>query len=78
MEFRAKFAKEQRQKQEAAAQQVAEVKELQCRARMPEASGSRRNGDSDVSSPSPSPMYVRLIWKQAAWVSGTEMETESY
>ena len=28
----------------------------------------------EVSSPSPSPTYMRLIWNQAAWVSDTEAE----
>ena len=78
MEFWVKFAEEQRQRQEVVTQRVMEAKELQHHAWRPEASGSGRNGDSDVSSPSPSPVYMRLIWKQAAWVSGTETETESY
>ena len=47
---------------------------IQRQVRMPEVSRSRRNGDSDVSSPSPSPAYIRLIQKQAAWVSGSETE----
>ena len=37
------------------------------------ASGSGRNGDLEVSSPSPSPTYIRLIRKHAAWVSNSEM-----
>ena len=41
---------------------------------MPEGSGSGRKGESDVSSPSPSPAYIRLIWRQAARVSGSETE----
>ena len=48
---------------------VAEAKRIQCEVRMPEASGSGRNGESDVSSPSPSPAYIRLIQRQAARVS---------
>ena len=74
MEFRAKYAKEQWQKHEAVAQRVAETKMIQHQVRMPEASRSGRNGDLDVSSPSPSPMYIRLIRKQVAWVSDLEME----
>ena len=61
MEFREKYAKEQWWKHEAAAQQVAEAKMLQHQVWMPEASKSRRNGESDVSSPSPSPAYIWLI-----------------
>ena len=71
-EFQARFQEEQWRKHEAAAQRVAEAKMLQCQVQMPEASRSRRNGDLDVSGPSPSPAYIRLIWKQAAWVSGSE------
>ena len=74
VEFWAKYAKEQQRKHEVVAQQVAEAKQLQHQVQMPEASGSERNRESDVSSPSPSPMYVRLIWRQAAWVSLLEME----
>ena len=47
---------------------------LQHQVRMPEASRSGRNRDLDVSSPSPSPVYIRLIWKQAAQVSDSETE----
>ena len=73
-EFWVRYQEEQRRKHEAVDQRVAEAKMLQCQVRMPDASGSRRNGDSDVSSPSPSPAYIRLIQKQAAWVSDSEME----
>ena len=73
-EFWAWYQEEQQWKHEAAAQRVAEAKMLQRQVWMPEASGSGRNKDSDVSSPFPSPMYIRLIWKQAAQVSDSEME----
>ena len=75
-EFQAWYQEEQRQKHKAVAQRVAEAKMLQHQVRMPEASRSGRNGDSDVSSPSPSPTYIRLIWEQAAWVSALETERE--
>ena len=39
---------------------------------MLEVSGSRRNRELDVSSPSPSPTYIRLIQRQAAQVSDLE------
>ena len=55
-EYWVRYQEEQRWKYEAAAQRVAEVKWIQCEVRMPEASGSGRNGESDVSSPSPSPV----------------------
>ena len=71
----AKKAEEQRQRHEVVAWQVAEVKMIQHQVWMPEASGSRRNGDLDVSSPSPSPTYIRLIWRQAARVCDLELET---
>ena len=74
MEFHAKYAEEQQRKHKAAPQQVAEAKMLQHQVQMLEASRSGRNGDSDVSSPSPSPAYIRLIQKQVAWVSDLEME----
>ena len=70
----AKKAEEQRQRHEVVAWQVAEVKMIQHQVWMPEASKSRRNGESDVSSPSPSPAYIRLIQKQAAQVSDLETE----
>ena len=73
-EYWAQYQEEQRRKHEAVAQQVAEAKRIQHEVRMPEASGSGRNGDADVSSPSPSPAYIRLIRRQAAWVSASEME----
>ena len=76
--YRARYQEEQQRKHEAAAQQVAEAKMLQRQVRMLEVSRSGRNGDSDVSSPSPSPAYIRLIWKQAAQVSGSETEMENY
>ena len=53
---------------------MAEVKRIQREVQMLEVSGSGRNGDAEVSSPSPSPAYIRLIWIQAAHVSGSEME----
>ena len=67
--YRAWYQEGQRWKHEAAAQQVAEAKQLQRQVRMLEASGSGRNRDVDVSSPSPSPTYIRLIRKQVARVS---------
>ena len=73
-EYRAQYQEEQHRKHEAAAQRVAEAKMIQHQVRMPEASRSRRNGESDVSSPSPSPTYIRLIRRQAAQVSGSEAE----
>ena len=73
-EFHMRYAEKQGWKHEAAAQQVPEAKMVQCQVRMLEASRSRRNRDSDVSSPSPSHTYIRLIWKQAAQVSDSEME----
>ena len=73
-EYRARYQEEQRWKHEAAAQRVAEAKRIQHEVRMPEASGSGRNGDAEVSSPSPSPAYIRLIRRQAAWISGSETE----
>ena len=76
-EYRAQYQEEQQQrKHEAAAQRVAETKMIQRQVRMPEASRSGRNGESDVSSPSPSPAYIRLIGRQAARVSGSETEIE--
>ena len=63
MEFQVNYTEEQWWKHKGAAQQVAEAKMLQCQVQMLEESGSGRNGDSDVSSPSPSPVYIRLIWK---------------
>ena len=77
-EYRARYQEEQCRKHEAAAQRVAEAKMIQCQVGMPEASGSGRNGESDVSSPSPSPTYIRLIWRQAAQVSGSEVEMNNY
>ena len=71
-EYRAQYQEEQRRKHKAAAQRVAEVKRIQRKVRMLEASGSRRKGDEDVSSPSPSPAYIRLIRRQAARVSVSE------
>ena len=71
-EYRARYQEEQWRKHEAAAQRVAQAKRIQREVRMPEASGSGRNGDTEVSSPSPSPAYIRLIWKQAAQVSNSE------
>ena len=59
-----------------AAQRVAEAKRIQREVRMPEASRSGRSGDADVSSPSPSPAYIRLIRRQAARVSGSEKESK--
>ena len=73
-EYQVRYQEEQWWKHKAAAQRVAEAKLIQRQVRMLEASGSGRNGDSDVSSPSPSLMYIRLIWKQAAQVSGLETE----
>ena len=73
-EYQARYQEEQRWKHEAAAQQVAEAKMIQRQVRMLETYGSRRNGDLDVSSPSPSPVYIRLIQKQAARVSCSETE----
>ena len=73
-EYRARYQEEQRQKHEAA-QRVAEAKRIQREVRMPEASGSGRKGDEDVSSPSPSPAYIRLIRRQAALVSASETES---
>ena len=61
VEFWVEYAEEQWWKHKAAAQQVAEAKQLQRQVQMLEASRSGRNGESDVSSPSPSPMYVKLI-----------------
>ena len=75
-EYQARYQEEQWRKHEAVAQRVAEAKQIQCQVRMPEASRSGRNGDADVSSPSPSPMYIRLSWRQAARVSGSETEIE--
>ena len=77
-EYRAQYQEEQRWKHEVAAQRVAEAKRIQREVWMPEASGSRRNGESDVSSPSPSPVYIRLIRRQAARVSGSEMEIKVF
>ena len=74
-EYRARYQEEQRRKHEAAAQRVAEAKHIQRDVRMLEASGSGRKGDEDVSSPSPSPTYIRLIRRQAAWVSDSETES---
>ena len=74
-EYRARYQEEQRRKHEAVAQRVAEAKRIQCEVRMPEASGSGRKGDEDVSSPSPTPAYIRLIRRQAARVSDSEMES---
>ena len=74
-EYRARYQEEQRQKHEAAAQRVAEAKRIQREVRMPEASGSGRKGDEDVSSPSPTPTYIRLIRRQAARVSHSETES---
>ena len=71
-EYRAWYQEEQQRKHEVAAQQVAEAKRIQREVQMPEASGSGRNGDAEVSSPSPSPAYIRLIRKQAAQVSDSE------
>ena len=70
-EYRARYQEEQRWKHEAAAQRVAEAKWIQREVQMPEASGSGRKGDEDVSSPSPSPAYIRLIQRQAAQVSNS-------
>ena len=53
---------------------MAEAKLLQHQVWMLEVSGSRRNGESDVSSPSPSPTYIRLIQRQEAQVSVLEVE----
>ena len=75
-EYRAWYQEEQRWKHEAAAQRVAEAKCIQREVRMPEVSGSGRNGESDVSSPSPSPAYIRLIRRQAARVSVSETESK--
>ena len=75
-EYRAWYQEEQRWKHEAVAQRVAEAKRIQCEVWMPEASGSGRNGDEDVSSPSPSPAYIRLIRRQAARVSFSETESK--
>ena len=69
VEFWAKYAKEQWWKHKAVAQQVAEAKQLQRQVQMPEGSRSGRNRESDVSSPSSSPAYIRLIWRQVAQVS---------
>ena len=73
-EYWAQYQEEQRRKHEAAAQRVAEAKRIQRKVRMPEVSGSGRKGDEDVSSPSPSPAYIRLIRRQAARVSASETE----
>ena len=73
-EYRAWYQEEQWRKHEAVTQRVAEVKWIQREVWMPEVSGSGRNGDAEVSSPSPSPAYIRLIRRQAARVSGLEME----
>ena len=73
-EYRAWYQEEQRRKHEVAAQRVAEAKRIQREVWMPEASGSGRKGDEDVSSPSPSPAYIRLIQRQAARVSASETE----
>ena len=67
-EYWARYQEEQQQKHEVVAQQVAEAKLIQRQVRMPEASRSGRNGESDVSSPSPSPAYSRPIQRQAAQV----------
>ena len=77
-EYQARYQEEQRRKHEVAAQRVAEAKRIQHEVRMPEASRSGRNGDADVSSPSPSPAYIRLIRRQTARVSGLEMETKFF
>ena len=77
-EYQARYQDEQQQKHEVAAQRVAKAKQIQCQTRMPEASGSRRNGDVDVSSPSPSLAYIRLIQRQATRVSRLEMEVINY
>ena len=68
-EYRVWYQEEQWWKHEAVAQRVAEAKRIQHEVRMPEASGSGRNRDEDVSSPFPSPAYIRLIRRQAAQVS---------
>ena len=73
-EYWARYQEEQRRKHKVAAQRVAEAKMIQRQVRMPEASGSGRNGESDVSSPSPSPAYIRLIRRQATRVSCLESE----
>ena len=73
-EYWARYQEEQQWKHEVVAQRVAEAKLIQRQVQMLEVFGSRRNGDSDVSSPSPSPAYIRLIRKQAAWVSCSETE----
>ena len=73
-EYWVRYQEEQCQKHEAAAQQVAEAKMIQRQVLMSEASRSGRNGDSHVSSLSPSPTYIRLIRKQAALVSDLETE----
>ena len=57
---------------------MAEAKQIQRQVWMLEASGSGRNGDAEVSSPSPSPAYIRLIRRQAARVSGSETESKSF
>ena len=66
LEFWVKRAKEERQRHEAAAQQVAEVKQLQHQVQMLEASGSGRNRELNVSCPPPTPPYMRLIQNQVA------------
>ena len=73
-EYRARYQEEQWRKHEAVTQRVAEAKRIQREVWMLEVSGSGRNGDAEVSSPSPSPMYIRLIRRQAARVSGSETE----
>ena len=54
--------------------QVTKAKLLECQVQIPLASGSGQVGDRDVSSPSPSPTFMRLIQKQIAQVSGPELE----
>ena len=77
-EYQARYQEEQWRKHEAVAQRVAEAKMIQCQVWMLEVSGSRRNGESDVSSPSPSPAYIRLIQRQAARVSRSETKVNIY
>ena len=78
-EYWAWYQEEQQQrKHKVVAQRVAEAKLIQYQVQMLEASRSGRNGELDVSSPSPSPAYIRLIQRQAAQVSCLEMEMKKY
>ena len=77
VEFQERYTKEQQRKHEVGAQQVAEVKQLQLQVRMLEVSRYGRNGELDVISSSPSPAYIRLIWRQVALVSVLENRKET-